>query len=115
MTNALSQFLSKTLTSVFGFCFLPSGIKNGIKTERVTTPADFEPVLRFAVCSDVHLNGEENQEAATRLSNLFEDMYNFSESKTYKNFDAIVVAGDFTGGGAEKEYEMFNKIINEST
>ena len=114
MTNALSRFLSKTLTSVFGLCFLPSGIKNGLTAEKITTPKDFEPVLRFAVCSDIHLNGEENQEAATRLSNLFKDMYDYSESKSYKNFDAIVVAGDFTGGGAEKEYEIFNKIINEN-
>ena len=114
MTNALSQILSKTLTSVFGFCFLPSGIKNGLTAQKVNTPDDFKPVLRFAVCSDIHLNGEENQEAATRLRNLFEDMYKFSENKSYKNFDAIVVAGDFTGGGAEKEYEIFNKIIAEN-
>ncbi len=114
MTNALSQFLSKTLTSVFGFCFLPSGIKNGIKTERVTTPADFEPVLRFAVCSDVHLNGEENQEAALRLKRLLDDMYEYSEGRAHKTLDALMVAGDFTGGGAEKEYESFNKIINEN-
>lgn len=114
MTNALSQFVSKTLTSVFGLCFLPAGIKNGITSEKITTPKDFQPVLRFAVCSDIHLNGEENQEAATRLSNLFKDMYDYSESKSYKNFDALVVAGDFTGGGAEKEYEIFNKIINEN-
>lgn len=114
MTNSLSQFVSKTLTSVFGLCFLPAGIKNRIKAKKLTTPEDFEPILRFMVCSDIHLNSEENQEAAVRLKNLFGDMYEYSENKNYKNLDAIVVAGDFTGGGAEKEYESFNKIINEN-
>ncbi len=114
MTNSLSQFVSKTLTSVFGLCCLPSSIKNGLKSKKITTPKDFEPVLRFAVCSDIHLNGEENQEAAVRLKNLLVDMYEYSKNENYKNLDAIVVAGDFTGGGAEKEYESFNKIINEN-
>ncbi len=114
MTNTLSQFIYKTLTSVFGFCFLPSDIKNGLSSKKATTPVDFKPVLRFAVCSDIHLNGEENQEAAVRLGNLFKDMYEYSQNENYKNLDALVVAGDFTGGGAEKEYEIFNKIIDEN-
>ena len=28
--------------------------------------------------------------------------------------DAVIVAGDFTGGGAEKEYEIYNKIVAEN-
>lgn len=114
MTNALSQIIFKTLTSVFGVCFLPSRIKNGITREKATTPENFKPVLRFAVCSDIHLNGEEGQEAAARLKNLLKDMYEYSQNGNYRNLDAIVVAGDFTGGGAEKEYEIFNKIIDEN-
>jgi hypothetical protein len=41
-------------------------------------------------------------------------MYEYAEGCEYKSLDAVIVAGDFTGGGAEKEYEMFNKIIKEN-
>ena len=111
MTNLFSQFISKFLTSLISIAFTLTGIKSGTSSEEVKVPDNFTPVLRFIVCSDIHLNGEENQEAAERLRNLFADMYAYSEGSEYKNFDAFLVAGDFTGGGAEKEYEMFNKII----
>ena len=41
-------------------------------------------------------------------------MYEYAEGCEYKNLDAVIVAGDFTGGGAEKEYQIYNKIINEN-
>ena len=114
MPNFFAQFVSKLLTSVFGFVFLLTGAKSGLTGKEIKTPDDFEPVLRFVVCSDIHLNGEEDQEAAIRFANLFNDMYAYSENSAYKNLDAVLVAGDFTGGGAEKEYEMYNKIVAEN-
>ena len=41
-------------------------------------------------------------------------MYEYAENSEYKNLDAVIVAGDFTGGGAEKEYQIYNKIIEEN-
>ncbi len=115
MNNAISQLAGKTVTKALGGLFAVSYIKNGAKGKVIKVPADFAPVLRFAVCSDIHLNGEEGQDAAVRFARLFEDMYSYSEnSDTYKTFDAVVVAGDFTGGGAEKQYEMFNRIVAEN-
>ena len=114
MTNFFSQMISKLLTSVFSFVFLFTGAKSGLTGEELKTPENFKTVLRFIVCSDIHLNGEENQEAAIRFANLFKDMYDYAENSDYKNLDAVIVAGDFTGGGAEKEYEMFNKIVAEN-
>lgn len=115
MPNFIAQFVSKFLTSVFGFVFLITGSGSGTTTgEEVHTPEDFAPVLRFVVCSDIHLNGEEDQESAKRFATLFKDMYAYSENSDHKTLDAVIVAGDFTGGGAEKEYEMFNKIIAEN-
>ncbi|MBQ3087992.1 MAG: metallophosphoesterase [Clostridia bacterium] len=114
MNNAISQLASKTITTALGGLFAISYIKNGGKGKIKKVPADFTPVLRFAVCSDIHLNGEEQQDAALRFANLFEDMYAYSHnSDIYKTFDAVVVAGDFTGGGAEKQYEMYNRIVAE--
>ena len=113
MSNFFAQLVAKALTSVFGFIFLLTGTKNPQITE-IKTPDDFTPVLRFVVCSDIHLDGDETQEAAVRFGNLFGDMYAHSENYGYKNLDAVVVAGDFTGAGEEKEYQVYNKIVAEN-
>ncbi|MBR5496930.1 MAG: metallophosphoesterase [Clostridia bacterium] len=114
MTNFFSQFVSQFLTSLIGVVFMFTGMKSGTTGQETKTPGDFTPVLRFIVCSDIHLNGKENQEAAVRMKNLFADMYAYGENSDYKNLDAFLVAGDFTGGGRENEYRMFNKIIEEN-
>ncbi len=109
------QLAHKVITAGLSGLFGLSYLKNGGKYENKKAPADFTPVLRFAVCSDIHLNGEENQEAAIRFARLFEDMYAYSaKDSAYKKFDAVVVAGDFSGGGDAKQYEMYNRIIAEN-
>ena len=114
MPNFLTQLIAKLLTSVFGVLFLLTGMKSGFTSEDIKTPEDFKAILRFIACSDIHLNGDENQENAERFTNLIKDMNEYAANSEYKNLDAIMVAGDFTGGGAEKEYETFNKIITEN-
>lgn len=113
MTNSTSQFIAKVFTSAFGCAFLPTAFKSGFYGKAIKAPESFLPVLRFVVCSDIHLNGEETQENAIRLGNLITDINKYSESQSYNKFDAFVVAGDFAGGGAEEEYAMFNKIVGE--
>jgi len=111
MANFFSQFIFKLLTSVISFVYMLTGMGTGTQGAEIETPEDFTPVLRFVVCSDIHLNGDENQEAAVRFGNLFDDMYAYAEKEEYKALDAMVVAGDFTGGGAEKEYEVYTGIV----
>lgn len=112
-SNLVSQLAYKALTGVWGTAFLPSAVRSGFKGKKTVVPDDFTPVLRFAVCSDIHLNGEEGQTAAVRFGQLFDDMYEYSASCAYNKFDAMMVAGDFSGGGAEKQYVMYNKITEE--
>lgn len=112
-SNFISQTIFKALTCVFGGAFLIPDLRSGLKGKEVKAPADFMPVLRFAVCSDIHLDGDENQEAAERFRLLFDDVYEYSTKEQYSKLDAVVVAGDFSGGGAEKQYEMYNKITAE--
>ncbi len=76
-------------------------------------PEDFTPVVRFAVCSDVHLNGEEDQAEAQRLRKLIDFMYDYSASQPYGKFDALVCVGDIATHGYEDEYVLFNSIIDE--
>lgn len=111
--NLISQIAYKALTNVWGAAFLPSGVTSGFKGKKTIVPDDFTPVLRFAVCSDIHLDGEEGQTSAVRFGQLFDDMYKYSESCAYNKFDAMMVAGDFSGGGAEKQYVMYKKITEE--
>ncbi len=114
MSNILSQLIFKVISSLLSVVFLFTGFQSGMKGEETKTPEDFEPVLRFVACSDIHLDGEENQESAIKFANMFKDMYKYAEKSVYKNLDAVIVAGDFTGGGAEKEYQMYNKIVEEN-
>lgn len=115
VSNTIGQLAHKTITAGIGGLFGLSYLKNGAKGKKQIVPRDFTPVLRFAVCSDIHLNGEEGQQAAVRFARLFEDMYAFSErDAAYNSFDAVVVAGDFSGGGDEKQYAMYNRIIAEN-
>ena len=111
--NLISQIAFKSLTAVWGGAFSLSAFRNGFRGKKTLVPENFSPVLRFAVCSDIHLNGENDQEAAVRFGNLFDDMYLYSASCKYDKFDAMIVAGDFSGGGAEKQYEMYKKITDE--
>ena len=114
MSNVIAQFVSKFLTSLISVAFVFQGMKSGTTGTEIKTPDDFTPVLRFIACSDIHLNGEEDQKNAKRFRELIADMYAFSETQEYKNLDAIMVAGDFSGGGDKSQYEMYNKIISES-
>ena len=114
MSNVLSQLIFKVLSALLSVVFLFTGIQSGTKGEKIKTPDDFEPVLRFIACSDIHLDGDENQENAIKFANLFKDVYEYADGSDYKKLDAVIVAGDFTGGGAEIEYQIFNKIVEEN-
>ena len=114
MPNFLSQIIAKIISSAISFVYLFTGYKSGLTGKEIKTPEDFTPILRFIACSDVHLDGNEEQPNAIRLANLIKDMYKYSELQDYKTVDALMVVGDFAGGGAESEYAMFNKIIKDN-
>ncbi len=112
MPNFISQIIAKMISSAISFVYLFTGIKSGLTGKAINTPGDFTPILRFIACSDIHLDGNESQPNAIRLKILIADMNKYSESQSYNKLDALMVVGDFAGGGAEAEYAMFNKIVN---
>ena len=114
MPNFLSHIIAKIISSAISFVYLFTGYKSGLTGKEIKTPEDYTPVLRFIACSDVHLDGNEEQPNAIRLANLIKDMYKYSELQDYKTVDALMVVGDFAGGGAESEYATFNKIIEDN-
>ena len=114
-SNFAGQFLFKFLTGVFTAVFAVMAIPFPVNRELPSAPDDFTPVVRFAVTSDVHLNGDPEQPAAKRLGELLTDSYDYAEGEVYKNLDALIVAGDFATSGSDEEYELFNKITDDYT
>ena len=114
ISNIFSQFLFKFLTGFFSVVFGFMSIPFVINKVPPKAPDSFIPVVRFAVTSDVHLDGNPEQPAALRLAQLFEDCYAYAEGENYKNLDAVVVVGDFATSGADEEYELFNEIVENN-
>ncbi|MBE6542039.1 MAG: hypothetical protein E7672_06285 [Ruminococcaceae bacterium] len=70
----------------------------------------FEPVIRFAVTSDVHITEHQVEE---RLALLFEKTYEYAEShESYNKLDGVFVAGDFGHRGYLPVMEKFFGIVN---
>ena len=75
---------------------------------------DFEPVLRFAVASDVHISADDDTNVK-RLVKLFETAYRYSGAHpTYNTLDALVLTGDNCDSGSDAEYEILKSVISEN-
>lgn len=110
-----AKLVSKILTAVFTALFTVTSFSMPSGQEPPKAPEDFTPVLRFAVCSDVHLDGDSEQRNAKEFSELFTQSYEYSrKSKSYKNLDAVVVCGDMTEWGREIEYQSYKNIIDKN-
>ncbi len=108
--QALSKIITVAFAGLFGVYSIASGVRE-VKTEK---PENFEPVLRFVVCSDVHLSNEESGiKNAEKFRKLFDKAYALSAEGGYKSLDAVLVAGDFTEGGRAEEYEIYRDLTKE--
>lgn len=113
--NSFNHFLYKVITLAFTTLFSGYSLFGGLGKEPPVTPDDFEPILRFTVCSDIHLNSKMNGKNSKRYASLFEQSYEYSKNhSTYNSLDAVMVCGDFTEEGLESEYKVFNKITEDN-
>ena len=71
----------------------------------------FEPVLRFAVTSDVHCK-EDSDTECVRFENGMKMALDYSSSQSYKKLDAVYVVGDFANHGEEGEMVLFKDILD---
>lgn len=121
-TNLFNGMLFKIITGFFSFCLALPSLPAGTHKELPKADDTFTPVVRFAVVSDIHLNGKENDVNAERLKDLFTDSYAYAESQAYNKLDAVLVCGDFCNGSSEEnaseivdsQYESFNKVVGEN-
>ena len=75
---------------------------------------EFEPVFRFAIASDVHINTDSDTNTE-RFAKLFQTAYRYSENHpTYKTLDAVLLAGDNCTSGADAEYEILKRVVREN-
>lgn len=109
------QSLSKIITLAFAGLFGVYSLFSGVKEVTVEKPDNFEPVLRFIVCSDIHLGTDENGvKNAEKFRTVFDRAYEISEkSDSYTKLDAVVVAGDFSEEGKQEQYEIYKQITDE--
>lgn len=114
LIQSLSQLFSKVITLAFSAFFSVYSIGGPLCKEPPYVPDDFTPVLRFAVCSDIHLSGEEGDVNEARFRELFDFTEGYSNAhESYTGFDAVMVCGDMTDWGREIEYAAFSRIISE--
>lgn len=111
--NILRILLAKIFVFLYSFVSIFGGFGGGFEKELPECPDDFKPIVRFAVCSDVHLEGYETQEEFINFKKLFDTVYDYSATQEYKNFDAVVLVGDISTSGMPIEYEMINKVLDE--
>lgn len=113
--NFFNHAISKVITIAFSALFSIYSVTGGLYKTPPITPEDFTPVLRFAVCSDIHLDGKEDQKNAVRFKEMFNECYKYSANHSkYNNLDAVMVCGDMTEWGREIEYKMYEKVVSEN-
>lgn len=111
--NIIRVTLAKLISFLYSFLSV-FGAGIAISPELPEKPDDFSPVVRFAICSDVHLNGDEEQTEAKRFAQMFNTAYEYSAAQEYNTLDAFIVAGDMTNHGLPEEYRVFKKVISEN-
>ncbi|MDD3590912.1 MAG: metallophosphoesterase [Thermoguttaceae bacterium] len=103
------SFLRRSLGGASLLC-LPSALF--AKYEEEADASANEVVLRFSALSDVHFKKTESKEVG-RFRRSMEFMYDYSSKQPYKNFDAMLVAGDMTDHGWDEELLPFKKVMDE--
>lgn len=112
MQSVISRrsFLSRTAAGASLLC-VPSSLFAAYEKEADAN--DNEVVLRFSAFSDVHLKKNPDCAEAERFRRAIKFMYDYSSKQSYKTYDAMLVAGDFSDHGWDEELLLFKKIMDE--
>lgn len=74
---------------------------------------DFQPVLRFAVVSDIHYKDEDSVERS-RMKSAVETAYLLSSGEDYPKLDALCVVGDFANSGTDTQMRAFKQTLDDT-
>ncbi len=104
------------LLIVFGILVTGCDSGNGIKEPKSTadkdTPEGFQPIIRFVVASDVHIDDSGADNERSRLAQLFTESYRISSNREYNKLDAVIFAGDITNTGTTTSFNIFKDIVD---
>ena len=70
-----------------------------------------DPVLRFVVCSDIHMDDTAECRQYGRLEKLFQHSYEYAESQPYDSIDAFVFVGDIITSGKKVQADLINEVV----
>lgn len=89
------------------------GVSDALPVAGLPAPEDFEPVLRFAVTSDVHIrNASANLLSSELLDRFLWAVYAYSDAQTgYKGLDGVFFTGDNTQTASEEEQRYFFETV----
>ena len=74
---------------------------------------DFQPVLRFAVVSDIQYKDEDSV-ARSRMKSAVETAYLLSSGEDYPKLDALCVVGDFANSGTDTQMRAFKQTLDDT-
>lgn len=84
----------------------------------LVTIDDFIPSFRMVVASDTHISINNGLSYGADVNGRFENMFNYmdtyAQSQNYKNFDAVLLAGDLSDSGTEAEFRRVKEILDNS-
>ncbi len=76
---------------------------------------EFLPVLRFAVCSDSHIDSAESV-GYKRLKKAVDISFSVAaDNEFYNKLDAVLIAGDITDKGRKEEFDAFKTVYDYAT
>ena len=90
-------------------------VNNNDSTETTQLNDSFEPVLRFAVTSDIHVRNEEkNLQSYERLASFISTAYAYSDTHPhYKKLDGLFFVGDITNSGTKAQQTYFFDYLKD--
>jgi len=95
------------LLSVFALCLTAFAIMS-------VSADNFEPVLRFAVYSDIHV-GIADDERCAKVASAMQYAYSYAESCEYDDLDAFIFAGDIGHAGEDHQWIAARDTIVANT
>ncbi len=113
MKNFYKKIVSYVMMVLTFFSSLLTGFAPHNKVQQKEAE-DFEPVLRFTVCSDTHVNLNAPGRI-DRIKRVFSFAYKISEEdKNHPTLDGALFVGDVTDKGKEEQFDAFRKVIEEA-
>lgn len=90
-----------------------------IPEDNTGTTYDYNPVVRFAVASDVHIRQNNNFDGVGQVDKLYSTAYAFAENSElnngYNKLDGVFVVGDLSTAIVREELPLFFNAVKANT